>query len=439
MRDLALTAIVLTAAVFALRHTWIGVLLWTWLSTMNPHKLTWGFAQTAPFAQIAAGVTLASIALCWKQLRMPRDPIVLFLALFVGWMCVTTHYAIVQDRSMDRLIAVLKIQLMTFVAFMAIRDRKHIEAFVWVLVISVGFYGFKGGLFTIATGGSGRVWGPPDSYINGNNEIGLALTMVIPLANYLRQVSPHRWVRRGLLLLMLLCAAAVLGTQSRGALLAIAAMAVVLWLRSRRKVVVGVALGVFAALLVAFMPSSWEERMSSIKTYKEDSSAMSRLNAWETAVNIANDRVFGAGFAADHVEVFRQYSKLGEKWVFTAHSIYFQTIGEQGWIGFALFLSIGACTLWSSIWVRRHAKRRPETMWAFEFAGMVQVSMVGYAVGGSFLSLAYLDLPYNIAVAMIACKWWLKHECWKTETQGFLGAGVPVARLPPPPPKVQGA
>jgi putative inorganic carbon (hco3(-)) transporter len=120
----------------------------------------------------------------------------------------------VQDRSMDRLIAVLKIQLMTFVAFMAIRNRKHIEAFVWVIVISIGFYGFKGGIFTIATGGSGRVWGPPDSYLNGNNEIGLALTMVIPLANYLRQVSTSRWVRRGLLLSMLLCAAAVRSWRS---------------------------------------------------------------------------------------------------------------------------------------------------------------------------------------------------------------------------------
>jgi putative inorganic carbon (hco3(-)) transporter len=221
--------------------------------------------------------------------------------------------------------------------------------------------------------------------------------------------------------------------------LAIAAMTLVLWFRSKRKAAVGIALGVLAALLVAFMPSSWEERMSTIKTYQEDNSAMSRINAWETAVNIANDRVFGAGFAADSIAVFRQYSKLGEMWVFTAHSIYFQAIGEQGWIGFALFLSVGACTFWSSIWVRRHAKRRPETMWAFEFAGMVQVSMVGYAVGGSFLSLTYLDLPYNIAVAMIACKWWLKHEQWKMEPHGFMGSGAPVARLRPPVPKEQRA
>lgn len=439
MRDLALTALIVGLAVMALRRTWVGVLLWTWLSLMNPHKLTWGFAQSAPFAQLAAGVTFISMLLNWRQLRMPRDPVVLFLALFVGWMCITTQYAILHDRSMDRLISVLKIQVMTFVAFMAIRERRQIEAFVWVIVVSIGFYGFKGGLFTIATGGSGRVWGPPDTYINGNNELGLALTMVIPLANYLRQVSGNVWVRRGLLLLMLLSAAAVLGTQSRGALLAIAAMTAVLWARSRRKVASGIALTILASLLVMFMPKSWEERMSTIKTYEQDGSALSRINAWETAVNVANDRITGSGFAFDSLEVYRQYSKLGEKWTFTAHSIYFQAIGEQGWIGLVLFLGVGFWTLMASIWVRRYGRLRPDTAWAYEFAGMVQVSMVGYAVGGAFLSLTYLDLPYNIAVAMIACKWWMKEGRWQTETTGFMGSGAPVARLPAPEAKVQRA
>ncbi len=242
MRDIVLTLVFMGILPFAVRRTWIGVLLWTWMSIMNPHKLTWGFASTAPFAMVAALATFASLAVDNKSLRIPKDPTVLALVLWVSWMCVSTLNALQVDRSVNDLITVLKIQVMTLIAFMAIRDRKHIEAFLWVIVVSVGFYGMKGGLFTIASGGGGRVWGPPDTYINGNNEVGLALTMIIPLANYLRMVSPHPWVRRGLLLLMLLSAAAVLGTQSRGAFLAIAAMTAVLWTRSKQKVLGGVAL-----------------------------------------------------------------------------------------------------------------------------------------------------------------------------------------------------
>ncbi len=429
MRDIALTLFFVGVLVFAVRRTWIAVLLWTWMSLMNPHKMTWGFALTAPFAQVTALVAMISLVLDHKNLRMPRDPVVLTLALFVVWMGIATFNAIHVSVSTDNYITVLKIQLMTFIAFLAIRERKHIEAFVWIIVISVGFYGFKGGLFTIATGGSARVWGPQDTYINGNNEIGLALTMIIPLANYLRQVSPYKWVRRGLLVLMLLSAVAVLGTQSRGALLAIVAMTLVLWARSSRKLVGGIVMIGLAIGLVAFMPKSWEERMSTIKSYEEDGSAMSRLNSWEMAINLANDRITGGGFYVETAEVFQRYAP-DPKWIFTAHSIYFQALGEQGWIGLFLFLVVGAGTWLATMQMRRQGKRRPETLWAYELGGMIQVSMVGYAVGGAFLSLTYLDLAYNISVVAVAAKWWLRAEGWKTEPQGLFNSGAPVGRLP---------
>ena len=58
MRDLVVVSIVVVGALMALRRPWIGVMLWTWLSIMSPHRYTWGFAYDAPLAAIAAGVTL---------------------------------------------------------------------------------------------------------------------------------------------------------------------------------------------------------------------------------------------------------------------------------------------------------------------------------------------------------------------------------------------
>ena len=429
MRDIVLTLIFLGIVPYALRHTWIGVLLWTWFSLMNPHRMTYGFASGAPFALVAALIVLVSTVVDRRNLRLPADATVALLVMFVGWMCLTTFNAIDFERSANDLITTLKVQLMILITIMALRQRRQIEAFVWVVVCSVGFFGVKGGAFTIISGGSARVWGPQDSYLYENNALGLALTMIIPLMNYLRLVSPRPWVRRALMAAMLLCAASVLGSQSRGALLAIAAMTVVLWTRSQRKVVGGVVLvGLFAGL-VAFMPASWEARMSTIGTYQEDGSAMSRINAWHTAVNIANDRVTGGGYAIKSPQVFQRYSPKPE-WVFTAHSIYFQALGEQGWIGLLLFLGIGATAFWTSFRIRRKALERPETLWVYDLAGMVQVSMVGFAVGGSFLSLAYLDLAYNIMLVLIVCKCWMREERWKSEPIGLFGAGAPVGRLP---------
>jgi putative inorganic carbon (hco3(-)) transporter len=421
MRDILLSGVFAVLLLQALRFTWAGALLWTWFSIMNPHRLTYGFANTFPFAAIVAGATLLSIIWNRDKVRLPKDMSVLLLITFVLWTCFTTMEAINVDRSSDTLLTTLKIQLMTLVCVAALRERKHIEYFIWVNVLSLGFYGTKGGLFGIATGGSHRVWGPTGSYIEGNNELGLSLVMIIPLMNYLRLVSAKVWVRHVMLLMMLLSVVAVVSTQSRGALLAVLAMGLVLWTRTKKKfmtMAISLALG---STLLWFMPSAWESRMQTIGNYQEDTSAMQRLNSWETAINVANDRLTGAGFAIATQEIFAQYAP-NRNWVFTAHSIYFQVLGEHGYIGLILFVAMGAVSFWNASRLRGSTANKPETAWLHDLSGMVQVSMVGYAVGGAFLSLAYFDLPYNIMVILIASKFWLKDERWKTETVGAFGA-----------------
>ena len=49
----------------------------------------------------------------------------------------------------------------------------------WVMALSIGFFGVKGGIFTVVGGGENMVWGPPGSFIEGNNELALALIMVL--------------------------------------------------------------------------------------------------------------------------------------------------------------------------------------------------------------------------------------------------------------------
>jgi putative inorganic carbon (hco3(-)) transporter len=421
MRDIALTAVFAWLLVLMLKHTWIGAMVWTWFSLMNPHKLTWGFAYSLPFAMITAMATMLSILWSKGKVRLPADLSVVLLVLFLLWTCVTTYFAILQTQSSTVLLTFVKIQLMTLVCIAAIRERKHIEIFVWICFISVGFYGVKGGIFAILTGGGSRVWGPADSYIQSNNTLGVALTMVIPLGYYLYQSNNHKWARRSLLLFVVLSSVGVLATQSRGALLAIAAMAFVLWLRMKKKFVPAIVMIAIGTSMLAFMPESWTSRMNTIKTYEEDGSAMSRISTWETAVNIANDRVTGSGFAFANRDIFLRYSPRPD-WVFTAHSIYFQVIGEHGWTGLVLFLSIGAICLWNSIRLRSEGAKRPETQWVRELSSMLQVSMVGYAVGGAFLSLAYWDMPYNLLVIVIAMKYWMREKRWETETTGLFGA-----------------
>ena len=134
------------------------------------------------------------------------------------------------------------------------------------------------------------VWGPEGTFIGGNNEIALALIMTIPLMHYLQTISNDTRVRHGLTIAMILCALAALGSYSRGALLAIAAMGFFLWFKSQHKLRIGLLLLLAVPPAVAYMPDKWAERMDTINKYEEDGSVQGRFNAWWMAYNLAKDR-----------------------------------------------------------------------------------------------------------------------------------------------------
>ena len=68
-------------------------------------------------------------------------------------------------------------------------ERRRMHALVWVMVISIGYYGVRGGIFTLVTGGSYRVWGPEQTMISDNNHLAAAMLVTLPMMNYLRQQS----------------------------------------------------------------------------------------------------------------------------------------------------------------------------------------------------------------------------------------------------------
>jgi probable O-glycosylation ligase (exosortase A-associated) len=134
--------------------------------------------------------------------------------------------------------------------------------------------------------------------------------------------------------------------------------------------------------------------MNTIQTYQQDDSALGRLNAWDLAIRVANDRITGGGFVMWFGEVFRKYSPDPERH-HAAHSIYFQALGEQGWIGLILFMGVGVATWGACRSLRQLGETDANLRWAHDLGSMIQVSMVGFATAGAFLSLTWFDLPYN--------------------------------------------
>ena len=404
MRDILVTLIVFASLPYIFKRPALGVVMWIWISVMNPHSQGWGFARTFPFAAVIAATTLLAMLLSKEKFRLPQHPVSYIFLCFLGWMSVTAVFAIHPDAVAGQWSKVYKIFGMTLVVMMLLRTRRDIEWLVWTVVVSLGYYGVKGGIFTLRSGGNFRVWGPEGTFIDGNNEIALALVVVIPLMYYLTGVVPNRWGRAALLVSMLLCGLAALGSYSRGAALAIGAMTCVLWLKSHNKLPLGMLLLVATPLMLVAMPAQWHERIDTINDYEEDTSAMGRINAWHMAFNLAADRpLVGGGFEIYDAGVFERYAPNPSD-VHAAHSIYFQVLGEHGWVGLILYLALGVMTWRTGGWIVSHAGASRELEWTVRLATMLQVSLVGFAVGGAFLSLAYFDVPYFIMAAMVATR-----------------------------------
>jgi hypothetical protein len=102
-------------------------------------------------------------------------------------------------------------------------------------------------------------------------------------------------------------------------------------------------------------------------------------------------------------------------------------LGEHGYVGLLLFL-----LLWFLVWrdaasIIRNARSHKDLQWAVDLARMIQVSLVGYAVGGSFLNLAYYDVPYNLIAALILTRVLIEKEIKSLEESKELAAGQKAA------------
>ncbi len=67
--------------------------------------------------------------------------------------------------------------------------------------------------------------------------------------------------------------------------------------------------------------------------------------------------------------------------------------------------------------MRTNARSIPQAKWTADLGSMVQVSLVGYAVGGAFLSLSYFDLPYDMMVLVVLARSWVERRAWEYEPQ----------------------
>lgn len=401
MRDMILLLAMLLSIPFALKRPIVGVLVYAVFSLMNPHRLTYGFAGSFPFAMIMAAVTLVSFVISKEKKKLPLTPVVIQLMIVIGWVTLTAVFALNQAGAWEEWNTVMKTMLIVVLTIAVTRTVNDLKALVLTVALSLGFWGFKGGLWTIMTGGSNGLIGPQGTYIGDNNTLALAMVTSVPIIMAVASFAPTKWTKRAAIAVAVLTGISAIGSYSRGALLGGTAMALFLWMKSNSKVKTGLLFALAIPVLLAAMPPAWMDRMHSINDYKEDASALGRINSWGFAINVANHLPLGGGFATFTPQIFQLYAPDPTVF-FVAHSIYFQVLGEHGYIGLILYLLMFFFAWRTGSRIVKKCGKDPELAWAATTARMCQVSIIGYMTAGAFLAMAYYDLPYYV-LAILVC------------------------------------
>jgi len=401
LRDILVTLIVIGSIPFTFKRPHIGILMWSWVAYMVPHSLGWGFARSMPIAMIVGGATILAWLASKEPKRLPMHTVTVLMLALMFWISLTTLFAIAPDDAYPDWDTAIKVMAMNLLTIILISSRQRIEAVVWVIVCCIALYAVKGGIYMV-TGGVGRVYGPPGGFFEENNALGLTILTIIPLMWYLQTRVPkpiYRWAFRAAMALSLI---AVIGTYSRGAAIAGVAMLLFLVVRSRQRAFLVIALAFGITIGIPFIPERWVSRVESIQSYEEDGSAMGRIEAWTFAIKLALDRpLVGGGFRVNAAkELYLSYVPEATKpRVF--HSVYFQMLGEHGFVGLAIFLSLAAAAFRCGSATIRRTKGKAELLWANDLARMLQVSLVGFMVGGMFLNLAFFDLLHNLFALLL--------------------------------------
>ena len=249
--------------------------------------------------------------------------------------------------------------------------------------------------------------------------LALAFAMLLPICFYiLGEYGKKSWMLKfGLIGVITLVVTAIIGTNSRGGLLALATVGGYLFIKSKRKLLFFFLIVCIGSAMIGLISEQWYTRMDTISNADSDASFMGRVIAWKLSFILASQNpILGGGFKALEffpvwLDLSREFSQFSFFYSGTAlpdtfrghaaHSIYFQVLGDHGFVGLIIFVSILLLSFFKAGEIAKKSRLANGPDWLTNLATMLQLSIFTYAVGGAALSFAYFDMIYSIYALVI--------------------------------------
>jgi O-antigen ligase len=201
------------------------------------------------------------------------------------------------------------------------------------------------------------------------------------------------------------------GTEARTGLLCIAALAGLLLRYTKQRFAFIAGAAALGLVALPFLPQTYYDRMATIAEPGGDESASTRVAVWKWTLDYVEKKPLGGGFDAYRSNRFTYvmpvkktdgntttvtYQEVEDK-ARAYHSSIFEMLGEQGWPGLILWLSLHAVGLWQMERIQRRWRRAKDgaenedeaTRWIAPLAAALQMGAIIYLVGATFQGIAY--------------------------------------------------
>jgi len=414
MRDLFMLAILPLLMYVVVKRPFIAVGMWVWTALFYPNAWVYGPASGIRYNLLFSALGVISYLMMKNKPRVRFGVVGCCILLFFAWTTITTMATIgIPATTWEYWNRFAKVVLLFVFVVLIVEKKLHVDFLLWCLVLSVGFYANLEGIKYIVTGGGHMIAGFHGHALGDRNELSIAFVMTLPICFYLlgEYGRTSRAIKYALFGTIALLVISVIGTQSRGGFIALTALGVYLFMKSERKTVLALGIVVLAIVVMQLAPPEWTERINTIEEANQDESFMGRVVAWKLSFIMAmQNPITGGGFKTlEYFPVWQELSRsfFSYPWFYTAdalpnpvaahaaHSIYFQVLGDHGFVGLFLFLVILGGSFLSARSISKQAKAL-DIAWLRNLGVALQLSIFSFGLGGAALSFAYFDMIYAL-------------------------------------------
>ena len=407
LRSLWLLGLYIAFMALGLSAPFVATLGYVWVDTFQPQYVAYIVLNQFPVSMVMGAAAFGMYLLLDRRSPPPLSAELVLMVLFVAWFTASNLWAV---RPADALVkwdwAFKTVLFAVFIPYV-IRSRVQIEAFATAYVFSLAANFVPFGLKTIISGGGYGVNLGLQGGNGGLAEGGFLSTfclMSVPLTLFLGrhgQLIPRikfmplaYWAVAGLAVVT------AVGTYERSALVGLVFLLAFLVVHSKHKVGYAIIAAVVLVGLVYATSHQWSSRISTIGDFEREGSAYTRILVWRWTLDFVSTHPAGGGFLAFIVNTIalpgmnggEASMMYGRAW----HSSYFEILGEQGYPGFAMFISIIGLTFFKLYRTGKRARAYPELEWVWALSRSLQAGIVAFLTAGAFVSVGYQPMIWYL-------------------------------------------